>query len=91
VVPDTTYRCEHHRLEPGARLLLYTDGVVEARDPRGAAFGDAALARAVGREASPDASLAAALACLRAHRSAEEIGDDATVLIVDHLSDSGAS
>ena len=32
-------------LKPGDRLLLYSDGITEARDPSGAFFGDEGLAR----------------------------------------------
>jgi serine phosphatase RsbU (regulator of sigma subunit) len=43
VVEDATYRETHRRLSPGDVLLLYSDGVTEAVDGRGALFGDARL------------------------------------------------
>ena len=37
-LPTTPVLC-HEQLEPGDRLLFYTDGIVEARDPQGREFG----------------------------------------------------
>lgn len=48
------YRDGHVRLSEGDRLLLYTDGVTEARSPSGAFFGEAGLRDAVMDEASAD-------------------------------------
>ena len=46
-----SYHDGHVRLRVGDRLLLYTDGVTEARDPHGAFFGEQGLRDAVMEEA----------------------------------------
>ena len=48
VTADTDYTASHGRLAPGARLLLYTDGLIEDRR-RDIAEGFSALARAMRR------------------------------------------
>jgi hypothetical protein len=41
--PPTTITVGREQLEPDDRILLYTDGVIEARSPTGVFFGDQAL------------------------------------------------
>lgn len=43
LLPEVAYTSAHCTLEPGDRLLLVTDGLVEAEDPAGEPFGDAGL------------------------------------------------
>ena len=49
-----TYHDGHVKLEQGDRILLYTDGVTEARNPAGAFFGEQGLRDAVMEEAAGD-------------------------------------
>ena len=51
---DISYQDGLVELVPGDVLLLYTDGTTEARDPRGAFFGEDGLREAVMCESSPD-------------------------------------
>ena len=78
------------RLEPGDRLLLYTDGVVEARAADGEFFGVQRLAELVTRE---DAARRPAAETLRrlshailAHQEGT-LQDDATTVLVEWLTD----
>jgi serine/threonine protein phosphatase PrpC len=47
--PDTVITVGREQLQPDDRVLLYTDGVTEARSPAGAFFGDQALVDLLGR------------------------------------------
>lgn len=50
LIDDPTYEERRIRLEPGDRLWLYTDGLVEARDPSGREFGDGAFVDVLKRQ-----------------------------------------
>ncbi len=78
--PD--YRSETLRLAPGQGLLLFSDGLVEQLDARGAAFGLGRVGQVL-RDcdgADPETQIAALLQALEAHRGALPPGDDTTVL-----------
>ncbi len=73
-------------LEPGDRLLLYTDGIVEARDQAGQPFGAERLMDLAERNAAfglpaPE-SLRRLSHAVQAHQ-AHRLQDDATLLMVD--------
>lgn len=78
------------RLEPGDRLLLYSDGVVEARDAAGEFFGLERLVEFVSKGASSGQPAAEALRRLNlsimAHQEGE-LQDDATTVMVEWLTD----
>ncbi|MFI8497449.1 PP2C family protein-serine/threonine phosphatase [Streptomyces sp. NPDC085524] len=74
------------RLQPGDRILLYSDGVTEARSPTGDLFGEQRLTDAVIRSAAagdpaPE-SLRRLIQSLRAHQN-HRLRDDATLLLVE--------
>ena len=75
----------HERLEPGDMVLLYTDGIVEARDSAGAMFGLDRLVGVLERSAADDLPLPEVLRRIR-DRILEHQGgvlqDDATLVLV---------
>lgn len=73
------------QLEPGDRVVFYTDGVVEARSPAGEEFGLARLGDLLGRAASAQELPAEMMRRLTHSVLAHEAGqllDDATLLMV---------
>jgi Stage II sporulation protein E (SpoIIE) len=73
-------------LQVGDRLVLFSDGVIEARPERGTAFGLGSLIRELEslREASPREMTRRVTGAVRQHR-ADELDDDATILAIDIL------
>jgi len=74
------------RVEPGERLVLYTDGVTEAFNPEHVEFGDERLIALLGRvglSGSADELGAAILHEVSAFAAGAPQSDDITVLVVD--------
>lgn len=78
------YASEKHHLEPGSRLLFYTDGITERRDEAGKMLGEEGLVRFV-EDARTRAPLPFVHDLLQqvTDRSKSPLGDDATAVIVD--------
>jgi sigma-B regulation protein RsbU (phosphoserine phosphatase) len=74
-------------LEPGDRLLLYTDGLVEARNAAGEMFGEAALIAALAETArlGPDAAADSIVSKVQGWAPLQD--DDLTVLVCDYAGD----
>ncbi|MGB7819891.1 MAG: PP2C family protein-serine/threonine phosphatase [Ornithinibacter sp.] len=82
---DHGHRVGHDQLEPGDQVLLFTDGVIEARSPAGDQFGVARLVDLLSRTVTED--LPAAESMRRVSRALVEhhqarLTDDATMLLV---------
>jgi serine phosphatase RsbU (regulator of sigma subunit) len=81
------------QLEPGDRIVLYTDGVVEARDEHGEFFTPERLAALVDHEASGGRPIAETLRRLNLAILEHQHGllqDDATTVMVEWLGDEAA-
>jgi serine phosphatase RsbU (regulator of sigma subunit) len=81
---DTRYRVQRIPLEPGDRLVLLSDGVLEATDPDGRPYGPERFAQLMLESADllPTEVVRLVTRSVMAHRAAE-LRDDATVLCVD--------
>jgi sigma-B regulation protein RsbU (phosphoserine phosphatase) len=71
-------------LEPGDRLLLYTDGLVEARNAAGAMFGEASLIAALKQTAAQPPAEAADHIISSVQLWTPSQDDDLTVLVCDY-------
>lgn len=81
------YSATRLQLEAGDRLLLYTDGVTESRDPWGAEYGIERLRLIAGSEQplTPQALTSACLGDLTFFRSGRPKSDDLTVMVVQRV------
>ncbi|MFG2679736.1 PP2C family protein-serine/threonine phosphatase [Streptomyces sp. NPDC048392] len=84
---ETDYVTQELYAEPGDRLIFVSDGVYGVASPKGEAYGDAALARAVqATRPLPAAEVPrAVLRELSGHRGQSSSDDDALVVCLDWL------
>jgi phosphoserine phosphatase RsbU/P len=80
-----TYSTVTHRLEPGDRLLLYTDGIVEAASATGEFFGQESLSALLRKTAGVSPADAADRIISAAQQWAATQDDDLTVLMCDYV------
>jgi phosphoserine phosphatase RsbU/P len=79
---DGRYTTRQVRLRPGETLVLYTDGVSEARSPRNEEYGETRLVDLLAqrRELPPEALIDACLENLSTFRSGQPLRDDLTIM-----------
>ena len=80
--PDATYRTARFTLPPGRCVVLYTDGVVEARNPERQEFGTEGLEAAVPAVAASAAAVAEDVLKQVLSHSGGHLDDDAAVLVL---------
>ncbi|KPI33833.1 serine phosphatase [Actinobacteria bacterium OV450] len=81
---DTGFAPQSFSFEPGDVILLYTDGVIEARDAQGAFY--PLPERAADRpDDGPDALLRYLRADLLAHSPGGSLGDDAAMVAIERV------
>jgi sigma-B regulation protein RsbU (phosphoserine phosphatase) len=82
VIADAEYEQAEIALQPGDRLVLFTDGLTEARDAAGEEFGEARLLEAAVRHRDCSApALQARLAADVAAFTGARLQDDATLIV----------
>jgi serine phosphatase RsbU (regulator of sigma subunit)/PAS domain-containing protein len=80
--PDTTYQTARFTLPPGRCVILYTDGVVEARNPDRQEFGSDGLEAAAPAVAGSAAAVAEVVLKQVLSHSGGHLDDDAAVLVL---------
>ena len=85
-----TLEAQTYQMQPGDTLLLYTDGIVEARDPDGNEFGQERLTRIACTHAAegPRRLAAELLAAVQQHAGSAPQYDDTTVLALQLMPES---
>jgi sigma-B regulation protein RsbU (phosphoserine phosphatase) len=84
ILPDPGWEAHTLQLEPGSRLVLYSDGIPECTAAAGGTFGDERFRALLARErrADPAATCAAVGAALHAWHQGD-FDDDVTLLVVE--------
>jgi serine phosphatase RsbU (regulator of sigma subunit)/PAS domain-containing protein len=80
--PDASYRTARLRLAPGRCLVLYTDGVIEARNLDGQELGAEGLEAAIPPMAASAAAVAEAILKQVQSHTGDHLDDDAAVLVL---------
>lgn len=85
IMPDEQYREKSVELQPGDRLCFYTDGLVEARNEIGEAYGTERLQTCVAREGAAPAQRLAERILSDQHtfRGIQSLSDDMTLVVCE--------
>ena len=89
----SSYAVRRARLEPDDSLLLYTDGISEARDPSGNEYGIGGLCLAACEKygLTPEALVAACMRDLERHSAGTRQADDQTLMAIQRAGAGAAS
>jgi len=83
IIPDANYTEAEATLRPGQTLILYTDGVIDARRPDGVPFGIEGIEDAlVACSGEAQCAVNHIIGALEAHQLGQRPGDDQTVVAV---------
>ena len=83
VLDETTYEDAQIELQPGQTLVLYTDGITEARSPDGAMFGVESIDRAlVDCTGDPACVVQSITDILHDHQAGVRPNDDQTIIAI---------
>jgi sigma-B regulation protein RsbU (phosphoserine phosphatase) len=82
MLPGVAFEVRRERLEPGDLLLLFTDGVTEARDPEGVQYTEERLIALLDLPVSSGALLDVIEKSLLAHNAGIDPSDDMTIMAV---------
>lgn len=85
VAGDFQYESERLRLEPGDRLILYSDGIIEHRNTDGEEFGRNRLHYVIGRSDSIECDVAETFNMLREFIGGDELSDDTTIASIEFI------
>ncbi|TAM82787.1 MAG: serine/threonine-protein phosphatase [Acidobacteria bacterium] len=87
LIPGTAYSQTGVRLAAGDTLVLYTDGITEARDPSGSALGQRGLLDLASSftPESPAKTCQNLLSALQIFRSGQPQHDDETMLVLQYI------
>ncbi len=86
-LPFPTRRVEERQLGPGDRVLFYTDGLFEARNPQDDELGRDGVHEALraAKNLTPKDTLDAILTRLENHASGRPLNDDVTLVLVERV------
>jgi sigma-B regulation protein RsbU (phosphoserine phosphatase) len=87
----STYSTLTHSLEEGDRLLLYTDGVIEAANAAGEFFGGTALCEVLKKTTGSSPAEAADLILSSVQKWSATQDDDLTLIVCDFSNPEGAT
>jgi serine phosphatase RsbU (regulator of sigma subunit) len=89
MITEATYERLEFSFEPGDRLLIYSDGLIEAEDAKGEPFSEGRLRRLVLENAAkPTPVLLETLnGTVRSWRGSETLDDDLSVLMLERLAE----